>query len=137
MIWRTFDTDAVAAALEQSKDDLMGCPIEPWLANKDNIALRDDYGNISLFEYRQEGAYTGHYFFLQRGRDAVLAAEDMLHEIFSDWSPVHIIIGTTPVDKKGALWMSRHLGFHHYGDEEIDGRLHRIFIMTKKDYMDE
>lgn len=134
MIWRTFDTEAVAAALVQCKDDLIGCPIEPWLLVKENIALRDEHGNISLFEHRQDRVYTGHYFFLSRGKAAVSAAEDMLHEIFSDSSPVHIIIGTTPLDKKGALWMSRHLGFNDYGIEDIDGRPHQIFIMSKKDY---
>lgn len=136
MIWRTFDAEFVEKCLEPYRDDLKGLPASIWLSDKENIALRDHAENLALFEYRQPGVYCGHYFFKDRGRKAIDAAEDFLHEIFSgDRYPVHIIIGFTPLDKLGALWMSNHLGFTNTGDEDIDGRPHRVFILTKQDYI--
>lgn len=137
MIWRTFDADFVEECLTPYRDDLKGLPASDWLADKENIALRDHGGNLALFEYRQPGVYCGHYFFKDRGRKAIDAAEDFLHEIFLERYPVHIIIGFTPLDKLGALWMSNHLGFRNTGDEDINGRPHRVFVLTKQDYVNE
>lgn len=136
MIWRTFDDARVLAATEQVKDDLKGLPPGTWLLNIDNIALRNEHGDVALFEWRQTGVYCGHYFFASRGREAVEAGEDFLRYVFEN-TPIQVIIGFTPLDKKGAIWMSQRLGFHDHGDEDIDGRMHKIFVMTKQDYTNE
>lgn len=130
MIWRTYDSEFLDKALEPYRGDLEGVPSVVWLSDKENIALRDTEGNVSLFEYRQPGVYTGHYFFKDRGRKAIDAAEDFIKEIFSDRYPVYTILGFTPLDKLGALWLSRHLGFEVLGDEDINGRMHRIFVLN-------
>lgn len=132
MIERTKDITAIARALEQVKDDLKGEPIEPWVAAENNIALINDFGDVSLFEYRgKPGVYCGHYFFFSRGKDAVKAAKEMLDYVFANHD-VRIIIGFTPSDKKGAVWLSRHLGFEDQGETLIDNRSHRVFVMTKE-----
>lgn len=136
MIWRTFDDAVVLSATEQAKGDLQGLPPALWLRNTDNIALRNEVGDVALFEWRQEGVYCGHYFFKSRGRGAVEAGEDFLEHAFEN-SGIHVIIGFTPLDKKGALWLSRRLGFRDHGDEDIDGRIHKIFVMTKRDFENE
>lgn len=136
MIWRTFDDSVITAATEQVQGDLKGMPPSLWLMNLDNIALRNDNGDVALFEWRQPNVYCGHYFFLSRGKEAVTAGQDFLRYVFED-TPVHCIIGFTPLDKKGALWMSRRLGFHDHGDEDIDGRMHKIFVMTREDFLNE
>lgn len=132
MIWRSLDGPAMIEALGDVVDTSYQSADE-WISNLDNIALRNPQGDFALFEYRQPGVYTGHYFFKSRGKEAVHAAEDFLHDAF-DNRGIHVIIGLTPHDKKGAMWLSRHLGFHIQGDEEIDGKMHRVFVLTKEDY---
>lgn len=129
----TNDVTVVARALEQVKDELKGQPIAPWLATPGNIALTNDNGDVALFEGRSPGVYCGHYFFHARGKDAVKAAEEFLKEFWS-FDDVKTIIGFTPLHKKGALWLSQHLGFKSMEDEDIDGVPHRVFVMTRKDY---
>lgn len=134
MIWRTYSVEDVEEAIEPYKEDLAGEPVREWLHGSLNIALRNTKGDVSLFEYRQPGVFTGHYFFKSRGKEAIESAEDMLHEIFSEVYDCNCIVGMTPLDKKGAVWMSRHLGFKNMGDADIGGRTHRVFVMTKKDF---
>jgi hypothetical protein len=134
MIWRTYSDEDVDRAIEQCKDELKGQPVREWLHDLRNIALRNVRGDVALFEYRQPGVYTGHYFFFSRGKEAVSTSLEVLDEIFSERHDCNMIVGMTPTDKKGALWMSRRVGFTSYGDAEIDGKNHRIFVMTKKDH---
>lgn len=134
MIWRTYSVTDVEAAIEPYKEDLAGEPVDEWMNGTENIALRNTKGDVALFEFRQKGVYTGHYFFISRGKEAIATAEDMLSEIFSPRYDVDIIVGMTPLDKKGAIWMSRRIGFTSMGDADIGGRAHRIFVITKKDF---
>lgn len=129
---RTHDIGVVEAALEQVRDDLKGLPPSDWLNDLRNVAMTNEAGDVALFEFRGKGIYCGHYFFLSRGREAVKAAKSFLSEFFSECGS--IIIGFTPTDKKAAVWLTRHLGFSHISDEDIDGRPHRVSVMTRKDF---
>lgn len=134
MIWRTYNSDIVEKAIFQVKDELKGTPPQHWLNDRRNIALTNSVGDVALFEHRNDGIFTGHYFFHSRGKYAIEAGEEFLKEIFTGPYSVKTVIGMTPHKKKGALWITRRLGFTSYGDEEIDGDMHRIFIMTKRDW---
>lgn len=130
---RTYDSDIVLKATAQVAEELKGLPPEIWLLDKNNVALTNASGDVALFESRQPGVFCGHYFFHSRGKEAESAAREFLTEFFSTYGTV--IIGFTPLHKKGALWLTQRLGFRSMGDEFIDGKEHRVFILTRKDFL--
>jgi hypothetical protein len=77
----------------------------------------------------------GHYFFWSRGRQARDEGKQFLEEIFT--TPeynVEVILGLTPVEHKGALWMNKQLGFTEIGQtDSIVGQL-KIVMLTKKQW---
>ncbi len=105
-----------------------------WLKNRENIALIDGE-SVAFFEKELEGVYTGHYFFSVRGREALNLATAMLKEAFTKYD-IGIIRGMTPLDKLGARWMSRKLGFKGYGVVHTAVGPCELFILSKKEYMD-
>ena len=135
MIHQTKDVDIVTKATEQYRHEMHGFYPELWLGVDANIALTDGR-NVALFEYELPGVYSGHYFFLDRGREALDVAKGMLKIIFSPTYPVQIIKGYTPLENKGALWMSRKLGFVGHGEIFTTAGPCELFILSKKEYMD-
>jgi hypothetical protein len=129
---RTHDPDVVANATHQVIGELKGLPPVVWISDPNNIALTNSVGDVALFEPRPGGIHCGHYFFLSRGAEAVKAAEEFLEEFFDSYGTK--IIGFTPISKRGAVWLTRHLGFSFIEDVDIDGTPHRISVLTKKDY---
>lgn len=129
---RTYDISVVEAALEQVKDDLKGLPISDWLENPENIAMVNDRGDVGLLECRGGGVYCPHMFFFSRGKDAVKAGAEFLTEAFELGAKV--LVGMTPLDKKGAVWLVKHLGLTIVGNQDIDGRPHMISTLIKKDW---
>lgn len=124
---RTTDVSVVDGAIDQVRHQLKGEPVGEWLACPLNIALSNDGGDVALFEYRQPGVYTGHYFFHSRGKEAVSAAKGFLTEV----APlgIRIIIGMIPKKHKGSCWLTRHLGFTIVGEEVIDNEPHMIAVL--------
>lgn len=98
----------------------------------DNVVLQEG-DSVGLFTYEYPGVYSGHYFFTVRGREALKLAQEMLSEIFRSYG-ARTIRGLTPVEHKAALWMSRKLGFTSYGQVEIDGGRHELFLMTMDEF---
>lgn len=96
------------------------------LAMEPNVILQDGE-DVALFEYEAPGVYVGHYLFESRGKKAIAVARQMLAELNAD-----VIIGFTPIDNLGALWMTRHLGFKSRGyfDHPEVGRL-EVFELRK------
>lgn len=135
MITRTLDIEKIIAATSQYADEIEGFYPEEWLDNVDNVALSDDKGNVALFEREMPGVVTGHYFFFCRGREAVKLSHRMLHEIFTGPYKVSVIRGLTPVNNRGALWMSRHIGFTSYGIINTQIGPCELFILTKDEYL--
>lgn len=104
-----------------------------WIADKDNIALVNDRGDLNLFAFQSPGLYIGHFFYNSRGRQAVQVANEALFRVFS-MPEVEVLVGMTPVDKKGARWLSRHIGFKSHGlIDTVPGEC-ELFILTRKDY---
>ena len=134
MLHRTYSTETVLKATEQYSSEIKGfCP-EEWLANRGNIALVSSDGDVALFERDVPQVVTGHYFFFCRGRDAINLSREVLDEVFSGPYDIQIIRGLTPLDNKGALWMSRQVGFKSYGDIKTQAGLCRLFILTKQEW---
>lgn len=135
-VQRTKDLDVVNAATAQYKDQMLNFYPDFWLGIPANVALVNDKGDVALFERMNDLDQTviGHYFFHSRGREAVRTAQEMLSEIFLGPYDVTSIVGLTPLDNKGALWMNRRLGFKH--DEEVmtEAGPARFVLLTKQEW---
>lgn len=132
MIERTFSVSLVADATEPYKDELDGFDPLSWMYHGDNIALTDGE-NVSLFGRLSDGIYTGHYFFVARGKAAVKVSFEMLDYLFKE-TDIQIIRGLTPLHKLGARWMNRRLGFKGVGAIDTPQGPCELFVLTKKDY---
>lgn len=110
---RIKDSNIVTEAVKLYKGDVLGLNVPEWVNNPANVALRNELGDVSLFErnWRQPNTVSGHYFFVSRGGVARLAAEEMLKEIFTGDYDIEVVTGLTPIAHKGALWMNKRLGF--------------------------
>lgn len=130
---RTFNPNDLIKACEQVKDNLHGFYPEEWLSDSRNIALKNEKGDVALFEFFREGRYIGHYFFFSRGKEAVKAAKSFLKEAFVDYD-MKSIIGLTPLENKGALWLSSHIGFKKHGTVNTCFGECQLFILTQKEW---
>ena len=108
---------------------------EEWLADHRNIALEIN-GDFALFEYADKGVYTGHYFFKSRGKRAVERGRDLLHEAFMGGHGIKAIRGLSPLEKLGARWLNRQLGFKSYGVIQTSVGPCELVILTKQEYLE-
>jgi hypothetical protein len=135
-VTRTYNIDIINDATKDYKQDLTGFYPKFWLGIYDNVALTNDNKDVALFDRHSEleNAVTGHYFFHSRGKQALKAAKEMIREIFTGPYNVTSIMGLTPLEKKGALWMNRQLGFRH--EEEVDTTAGpcRFVLLTKQEW---
>lgn len=120
--------DAVSPYLE----DYGGFEPKAWLEDQTNLAYTDGRGNVSLFERGSDGVYTGHYFFVVRGKAALVLAREML-SCFWEESGAKAIRGLTPLTNLGARWMSRQLGFKSYGIVCRDDGPCELFILIRNE----
>lgn len=111
---------------------MMGFEPDEWLRTTENICLSDGKGNVSLFEKGSDGIYTGHYFFVIRGKAARTLASEMLDVFFAE-TDARILRGLTPLTKLGARWMSRQLGFEGHGVVQTGNGPCELFIKTRND----
>lgn len=136
MIYRTFDLDLVSFGLS-SYEEIVGLDSEVWLANPDNIALANEYGDVGMFErqYRSPTTVAGHYFFVSRGKRAREEAKKFLKEVFTGPYNVHSIVGLTPVEHKAAAWMTRQLGFTFYDEINTEVGPCTFALLTKEEWL--
>lgn len=113
MVHRIRNSNLVLEATKRYKEDIVGLNVPEWVKNPANVALRNEQGDVSMFErnWRQPNTVSGHYFFVSRGGAARKAAEEMLEEIFTGDYDVTIVTGLTPLTHRGALMMNKFLGF--------------------------
>lgn len=116
------------------ENELVGFDPVEWLANGDNVCLTDGHGNFTLFERSVPKTVIGHYFLVARGKEAFAICKEFLDEIFSGPYDVKIIYGLTPVEKKGALWMNKRLGFKSHGLIDTVAGPCEMVSMTKEDW---
>lgn len=131
---RTYSSSLLEKTMAPYLHELMGFHPREWVLNFDNIALTNKNEDLALFELSEDGIYTGHYFFNSRGKEAYEAAQKFLKEVFSRRYDVKVIRGLTPLDKKGALWMNRKLGFKEYGEINTDAGPCRLVFLTRLEW---
>jgi len=127
----TRNAEALAEATKEYRYELIGFEPREWITIKDNIALIDAENNYAMFEKGDDGYYTGHYFFNARGRKALRIAKAMLYFLFSH-TDIKVVRGLTPLQKLGARWMSRQLGFKSYGVVHTQSGPCELFILVKE-----
>lgn len=132
MILRTFSLVEVRKVMAPYLHELVGFDPKDLTLDSRNIILSDGEESLSFFEFVREGVYTGHWFFAKRGRQAVELANDMLDYLFLNHG-VEVIQGWTPVEKKGAAWLARRVGFTSYGIVDNPVTPFELFILTRKD----
>jgi hypothetical protein len=111
MIRRHYDPVSLMETMGPYENELKGfCP-EEWLLFDENVCLTDGNGNFTLFERVAPNAVYGHYFLLARGKLALELCKEFLSHVFAGPYGIDYIYGLTPLNKKGALWMNRQLGF--------------------------
>lgn len=114
--------------------ETLGFEATEWVSNLDNVALTDCEGSFALFERSLPWLVTGHYFFVKRGRGAERLARECLKEIFMGGYGVEVIRGLTPLDKLGALWMNKRLGFTQHDLVETVAGPCALVILTKQEW---
>lgn len=136
MIQRHRDVESLMKTMEPYAAELKGFyPVE-WLSNSDNVCLTDGNGNFTLFERTDPTVVIGHYFLVDRGKRAFELCREFLEEIFTGPYEVDAIFGLTPLDKKGALWMNKRLGFKTIGEIETIAGPCEMVRLTKKEWAD-
>ena len=105
-----------------------------WIEDKRNILLIDDRGNMTAFEYSKAGVYRGHYFFKDRGKEALKAASSFLEEFFQQPEEPSVLIGVTPLTYLGARWLNRKIGLESNGVIETPTGPSEMFMMTRKQW---
>lgn len=139
MINRIRNSDVVSKAVKRYKEEIVGLNVPEWVNNPANVALRNEQGDVSLFErnWRQPNTVSGHYFFISRGSAARKAAEEMLEEIFTGDYGVEIITGLTPVTHRGALMMNKFLGFKTVDTVDTEIGDCELVMLTKEQWKEQ
>lgn len=134
MITRTKSVEDLTEVTEPYRHELLGFDPEGWLEVEENIALTDGKMNFTLFEKSEDGIYTGHYFFgTARGKEALSVAQEFLNYLFTNYN-IGVVRGFTPLEKLGARWLSRKLGFKGYGVVSTLNGPCELFILTKQEW---
>ena len=133
MVWRSFDWEGLTRTVQSVSDNWVGFDPERLVSDPDNILLADDEGNYALFEYEDEGVYSGHYMFAARGFKTIRIAREFLRFFLTKY-PVDVIIGYTPVENKGALQLNKKLGFTFHDIVDTETGLHHRVSLQKGDF---
>lgn len=134
MVVQTTDLDDIRQATAEYPEGLVEFDPKWWLEQEGNIALINENKDVSLFQRLIPSVVIGHYFYHSRGKDAVTAAKEMLKEIFTGPYQVEVVEGLSPLEKIGARWLSRKLGFKSYGVVETTSGPCEMVIMTKDEW---
>lgn len=137
MIKRTKNFDDINQATKAHLHKLTSFDPRIWTEDDSNVALINENKDVALFQRSAPRVVFGHYFFHSRGRAALNAATDMLKEIFTGPYNVEVIQGLTPLEKLGARWLNRKLGFTSHGVTDTVAGPCEIVILTRNEWRSE
>jgi len=131
---RTYDDSSFHAATKViMPKDAIGFNAHDLISDTDNVVLTDGEGNFSLFEYSGVGTYHGHYLFNGAGNPFALARE-MISWMFKRVPDCSVIVGSTPVENKGALFVTRRCGFKFIDTISSPVGDLKISILTRSEF---
>lgn len=124
----------LARAREPDMDGLVDLSFHPalWLGTLGNLALTDGH-NIMLFSQTEPGIYQGHWLLRARGKDAFLAAADLLREFFL-LTDARMVFGLVPAPRRASRWFTRQMGFVSNGLRETEDGPQECFSMTRQEF---
>lgn len=128
----TSEDAPVLRDFQEFLDEYFDVCAKEWLEN-DNILLTDNRGNFAAFENQKEGIFRGHYFFKDRGKEAIAASTEFLKEVFNIES-VKTIVGLTPISHLGARWLSKKIGFSTQGVIHTEIGPCELFSLTRREW---
>jgi hypothetical protein len=131
---RTYSRDLIEPAVEFMLGKDHTIDVQGWIDNPKHIVLLNDKGDLALFEPGVKHIYSGHYFFKSRGKEAIKSAKEFLDTLFNTCYNIDMVMGLVPVEKLGAKWITRRLGFTSCGPIEHNGLHYEQFILTKKEF---
>lgn len=121
--------------MSQYADEIVGFD-DDWVDHPKNVALTNDEGDITLFEWEPTlpGTVCGHFFLFSRGKKAKDIVSSMITYLFNNYDFVDRIAGLTPVNHVRALWMARQLQFTDCGVVDTFLGKHRLSQMTRQQW---
>jgi len=134
MLYRSTSSVEVKNITDKYPEAIEDFDANEWLADYENLALFNDAGDLAMFSFQKEGVYTGHYFFLSRGRQAVKAAKELLEFFWETAENAQVLVGLTPLEKLGARWMNKQLKFTSHGVVQTVTGPCELVILTKKEW---
>lgn len=130
---RSFDPEVMQKAMEPYPDlNPPDYDYDSWVSNLKNVMLVENE-DVGLATYEYPGVYTGHFFLVSRGKEAVKVAEKLIDTMFDEYK-AKVMRGLVKLDNKKSRWMCRHLGFQSLGNIETTTGLHELFTLTKDDF---
>lgn len=129
---RSYDVSLLQQAYESNPVPEEPLDYQSWLNNPKHIMLVEG-DDVGLLSWEYDGLYSGHWFFVSRGKKARDVARRMLKTVFEDYG-ARAVRGITPTQNRAACMMARLVGFKSYGvDVYPSGKECELFIMTKKE----
>lgn len=133
MINQSYDYETLDEVVKDFKEEWVDWDAESLVASP-NVLLSDGEKNFALFQYQSPGVYNGHYLFTARGlKDTHAVARELLTFFLTNYR-VDVIIGYTPVENKGALWLNRRLGFTEHSVVDTEAGPHLEVSLNKDDF---
>lgn len=134
---RVFNQELLKKAIDDLTKGQVTLDIENWLENPHNIILINAKEDVAIFEDMGNGLVNGHYYFKSRGKQAIEAGQNFLDEIFNECYNIQVIRGFVKITTLGARWISRRLGFTSHGVVKVGNNSYELFILTKKEFLNE
>jgi hypothetical protein len=133
MVKRSFDYEGLDKVVENYKTDWVGFEAKALVENEENILLTDGKDNYALFEFHEPGVYYGHYLFSHHGARTLDIAKDLLG-FFWRAIPAKQVRGLVPVEHKGAIRLTKALGFTIEDVIDTEAGYHLVASLNKEDY---
>lgn len=101
-----------------------------WVADDRNIAITDDAGNVTIFDYEDEGVYQAHFLRHEGGRGAIRRIKAAYSEMFERHGAT-VLFGLAPDDRPDVKLMARWTGAKSHGRRLTEHGFCELFILTR------
>lgn len=134
MVFRVSSPRVLDARIQQPDMDglVQNFDARDWLEDPNNIALSDGQ-NMMLFTRESDDTYCGHWLLVDRGKQAFLAATELLRHLFLDHG-ARTVYGLVPAHCRASAWFTRQMGFRSSGMEETEMGAQERFSMTRGEF---
>ena len=133
MITRSYDWEGMKKAIDPYPEfKLETFDYKNWVDNPNNLLIQEE-DNFGFLNYEYPGAYTAHWFYTVRGKEAIELAQRMLDYCFKNYD-VRLIRGLTPESNMRARIAAKRVGLTSQGMVETTTGPHELMTMTKDEF---